>query len=221
MENRQESSALSDFETERRIRYFRQNQERYDLLSNSDFIGKVFADTRMDTLTRMESNAQVFTAFADYEKNLEANIADGRSIGLIGSTGTGKTAFLVAFHRVLLNHQFNSLIVPMIEFFERLKNSFGSDEGKAIMATCKGVSALILDDLGRGMINPWRNERIIEILDHRWRHSKPTFFSSNLKSVDEFTAWLGDAAITDRLLMPDGNGAAKVKVFLMTGKSWR
>jgi DNA replication protein DnaC len=221
MDKRQDRGGFSDAERETRIRYFAQDQERYDRLSNVDFIGKVFVDTRVDTLIRTESNAQVFETFGEYLDDLEQNIAAGMSIGLIGSAGTGKTAFLVAFHRTLLNQRFNSMIIPMVEFFERLKRTFGTNEGKDVMEACKGVPVLTLDDLGRGAMNPWRNERILEILDHRWRHKKPTFFSSNLKSVDEFTEWLGDSGITDRLLMPAANGTTMVRVVLMTGDSWR
>jgi DNA replication protein DnaC len=221
MDDQGDRNGSSDINTELRCRYFRQTQDRYDLLSNDVFIGEEFLGLTFKHLKETAENKTVLEAFSLYAKDLEENIHYGESIGLMGATGTGKTAIMVAFYYLLLKNSFPCLLISMIEFFERLKRTFGTEEGKQVMTACKMSPVLILDDLGRGMINPWRNERIIEILDHRWKHMKPTFFTSNLESVTAFTEWLGDKATTDRLLMPEGNESGRVQVFLMTGKSWR
>lgn len=65
------------------------------------------------------------------------------------------------------------------EFDSPPKNEYGiSIPGE--FDKCKGVSLLILDDLGVEQSTPWAREKLDTLINHRWLEQKPTVFTTNM-----------------------------------------
>ena len=78
----------------------------------------------------------------------------------------------------------SSTIVYLPEFIRTLKSGFkdGSFERKLERAE---ANILMLDDIGAEEVTPWvRDEIIGPLLHYRMVHELPTFFSSNLITVN-------------------------------------
>ena len=217
-------NASNDWELDIREKRFREVQERYDETANDSFIGSRFGGITLDTLEVTDGNREAILGVSRYVDSVEPFVVPRRAIGLIGPRGTGKTALLVALHKQMGRKMIPALIVSAIEFFAQLKRTFDTKEHNDLIQRLKNAPVLTIDDIGRGPVNQWRNELMMEILDARWRHERPTHFSSNLGSREEIAAFLQDEGIVDRLFCTEesaGKDQPMVAVYRMTGKSWR
>ena len=71
------------------------------------------------------------------------------------------------------------------------------------MAMLKNASLLILDDLGAENNTEWSKEKIYEIIDSRYRQSKPMIITTNLTKDqlrDKLTSGDGVTRTYDRLI---------------------
>jgi hypothetical protein len=79
-----------------------------------------------------------------------------------------------------------SLFVTVPELLDNLRGAY-NDPGRDIdewMDAVKNADLLVLDDLGAEKPNPWVRERLFVIVNHRYRESLPTIFTSNIGPKD-------------------------------------
>lgn len=104
-----------------------------------------------------------------------------------GAFGTGKThlAVAIANHRLALGEPAVFIVVP--DLLDHLRSTFSPasevtyDE---LFETVRNTPLLILDDLGTQTSTPWAQEKLYQILNHRYNKGLPTVITTNL-SPDE------------------------------------
>ncbi len=106
----------------------------------------------------------------------------------VGETGRGKTHLALAIGWQWLGlgletvkyWQVSELLDAMrAEYDNPPKNDYGFPlPGE--FDKCKGVSLLILDDLGVEQSTPWAREKLDTLINHRWLEQKPTVFTTNM-----------------------------------------
>ena len=101
---------------------------------------------------------------------------------LMGGYGVGKThlAAAIANHRVSLGYPALFVIVPDLLDYLRATFSPSSDTGlDERMEMIRETALLILDDLGAHNSTPWAQEKLFQILNHRYNRRLPTVITTN------------------------------------------
>ena len=101
---------------------------------------------------------------------------------LLGGYGAGKThlAAAIANHRVALGYPVLFVVVPDLLDYLRATFSPSSDTGlDERMEMIREIPLLILDDLGAHNSTPWAQEKLFQIMNHRYNNRLPTVITTN------------------------------------------
>lgn len=127
---------------------------------------------------------------------------------LLGGYGAGKThlAAAIANYRVALGHPVLFVVVPDLLDYLRSTFSPNSDAGlDERMETIREIPLLILDDLGAHNSTPWAQEKMFQILNHRYNSRLPTVITTNqrLEELDpRIASRLADLDLSQRFEIP-------------------
>jgi DNA replication protein DnaC len=143
-----------------------------------------------------------------YELSLSfAREPDGWLV-LMGGYGAGKThlAAAIANHRVALGHPVLFVVVPDLLDYLRATFSPSSDAGlDERMETIREIPLLILDDLGAHNSTPWAQEKLFQILNHRYNNRLATVITTNQRLEDldpRIASRLADLDLSQRFEIP-------------------
>ena len=152
---------------------------------------------RSDDPQNQERFAQCYkaaTAFADNPKGW---------LVLNGPSGCGKThlAAAIANHRLKLREQAFFMSVP--DLLDHLRTTFSPKSDVSydeLFERVRNAPLLILDDLGSHSTTPWAEEKLFQILNHRFNAELPTVVTvRDLRDLDErLAAKLQDPGIAQR-----------------------
>jgi DNA replication protein DnaC len=126
---------------------------------------------------------------------------------LEGGFGCGKTHLAAAVGNMRLAHGDNVLFVTTPDLLDHLRSAYGPSSEVGYDETFERVrntTMLILDDLGVENPSPWAQEKLFQLLNHRYSHRLPTIITTNA-DPDNL-----DARIRSRLL--DNNLISRVKI---------
>lgn len=119
---------------------------------------------------------------------------------LLGGYGCGKThlAAAIANFRIALGCQALFVVVP--DLLDHLRATYAPHSAVTYderLEAIREAPLLILDDLGAHNTTPWAQEKLFQILNHRYNGRQPTVITSNQR-LDEL-----DPRIASRLEDPD------------------
>jgi DNA replication protein DnaC len=117
----------------------------------------------------------------------------------MGVNGCGKThlAAAIANHVLQEGKAVKFVVVP--DLLDHLRSTFSPQSPVSydhLFEEVKNAPLLILDDLGKQTTTPWAEEKLYQIINHRYNHQLPTVFTTNC-SLDEI-----DSPISSRLADP-------------------
>lgn len=122
-----------------------------------------------------------------WEKKREA----GHGLYLCGGVGSGKTHLATGLARLLIEERHvPTLFHTAPELLDRLRPSEDGDR-EAWASWAMNAELLVLDDLGAEKSTVWSRERLFVLVNHRYRRSLPTIFTSNVGPKD-LAAHLGE-----------------------------
>src|ERR687889_170434 len=123
----------------------------------------------------------------EYLESWEENREAGNGLYFCGGVGTGKTHLAVAvMNELIRKKRVPSLFVTVPELLDNLREVYNKP-GRNLdewMDAVQNADLLILDDLGSERVTDWVRERIFVIVNHRYRESLPTIFTSNTGPKD-------------------------------------
>ncbi len=119
---------------------------------------------------------------------------------LLGGYGCGKTHLAAAVANARLAEGQPVLFVVVPDLLDYLRTSFAPNSAQSYSEQFEKVRTapvLILDDLGTESATPWAQEKLFQILNHRYNARLPTVITSNCK-LEEI-----DIRLRSRMVDPD------------------
>lgn len=121
---------------------------------------------------------------------------------LAGDLGVGKTGLTIGLVKRAISEGKSALFRPMVDLLSDIRATYRSRDAAtpdeaALMTGCKTIDVLALDDIGAERMTGWAQERIFEIVNHRYNERRPTVMTSNL-GRDDLYDHLGER-IFDRI----------------------
>ncbi|MFN0073362.1 MAG: ATP-binding protein [Chloroflexota bacterium] len=131
-----------------------------------------------------------------------AHAPDGWLV-LIGPAGCGKTslAAAIANERVELGEPALFIVVP--DFLDHLRATYAPSSEVTydeLFESVRNAPLLVLDDLGAQSGTPWADEKLFQVLNHRFNASLPTVITTALRLAemdDRLRARVSNAALSD------------------------
>lgn len=131
------------------------------------------------------------------------------SMLLVGKPGTGKTWQMLGALRAVVESaaarqrlvRYRMVTHPRLNDQLRPKAD-GSHE--SALEPCESAHLLLLDDLGAGRQSDWAGDCLYRLVDHRWFHSLPTVYATNL-GMEALGEAIGDrvlSRIVDGMVVP-------------------
>lgn len=160
---------------------------------------------------------------ADQER-YRACVADATSFAqapdgwlvLAGASGCGKTHIAAAIVNELLQRGEPALFVVVPDLLDHLRAAYqpGSDVGyDELFERVRNAPVLVLDDLGTQSPTPWAQEKLFQLINHRFNSRLPTVVTTNLlpEQIDErLRTRLTDAGIA-RVYVLEGRRASDMR----------
>ena len=118
---------------------------------------------------------------------------------LIGGSGTGKTQLAAGIANRLMERGEAVFFAFVPDLLDHLRATFGPDADVSydeLFEQVKSVPVLVLDDLGTHGSTPWAEEKMYQVLNHRYLNELPTIVTSSI-AADRL-----DARLQQRLLDP-------------------
>ena len=142
-----------------------------------------------------------------------------------GSYGSGKTHLALAIANHRLQQDDDVLFMTTPDLLDHLRATYGPSsqiEYDALFERVRNTALLVLDDLGTESPTPWAQEKLFQLLNHRYLHRLPTVLTMNLDEAQldpRLRSRLGDRNLVRRVDMdlPDyrtGEGSME-QAFIM------
>ncbi|MCN9240711.1 ATP-binding protein [Streptomyces sp. RY43-2] len=134
-------------------------------------------------------------------------LAEGRSLLIVGTTGTGKTYQAYGAVRSLLiaGVRLRWKAITAADLYAELRPRPGHDGERELMDLAR-CSLLIIDDLGAAKSSEWTEEITMRLINRRYNAMLPTLITTNLGMAD-LRAHIGDRVasrlteMTDRVIL--------------------
>jgi DNA replication protein DnaC len=108
---------------------------------------------------------------------------------LSGPSGCGKTHLAAAIANCRLQKGHPVFFVTVPDLLDHLRTTFSPSSDVTydeLFERVRGAPLLLLDDLGRQSSTPWAEEKLFQILNHRFNAELPTVVTVNdIKNLDE------------------------------------
>lgn len=147
-----------------------------------------------------DQQRRVHEAVKGYVSQFDVALQSGRSVLMIGSSGTGKTHLACGILRHVSDSGGTGFYTTAVDLVGTIRATYGKNaqdtEQKVIDRLC-AVDLLVIDEVGRQNDTAYEKEQVWRVLDKRYANRKPAVVVTNL-GIDAFTKWMGQAMV-DRL----------------------
>jgi len=131
---------------------------------------------------------------------------------LCGPSGCGKTHLAAAIGNACIEQGRPAFFVVVPDLLDHLRAAYkpGSEVSyDELFEQVRNAPLVILDDLGGHSATAWAQEKLFQLVNHRYNHRLPTVFTTSvpLEEMDErLRTRLGDASLSQVFLLEDGVG---------------
>lgn len=115
---------------------------------------------------------------------------DGEGIVFSGASGVGKSHLAVAIIQSLMAMGVPCLFKTVPGLLESARRAFDDPERPDVFGTAKGAEVLVLDDLGAERPTEWAQERLFDLINHRYVDGLSLVATTNL-GPDELSPRIG------------------------------
>lgn len=117
-----------------------------------------------------------------YVANFDAMRSQGTGLLLCGSVGTGKSFLAAAIANELISQGTPCLMTNFSRIISRISEKFGGDQ--KYLDNLNRFDLLIIDDLGAERDSEYMWEKVMDVIDARYRAGLPLIVTTNLNPKD-------------------------------------
>lgn len=117
-----------------------------------------------------------------YVENFDAMRSQGTGLLLCGSVGTGKSFLAAAIANELISQGTPCLMTNFSRIISRVSEKFGGDQ--KYLDNLNRFDLLIIDDLGAERDSEYMWEKVMDVIDARYRAGLPLIVTTNLNPKD-------------------------------------
>lgn len=117
-----------------------------------------------------------------YAANFDAMRSQGTGLLLCGSVGTGKSFLAAAIANELISQGTPCLMTNFSRIISRISEKFGGDQ--KYLDNLNRFDLLIIDDLGAERDSEYTWEKVMNVIDARYRAGLPLIVTTNLNPKD-------------------------------------
>ncbi len=144
------------------------------------------SEARLEAFDETDDNSKLLKIIKNYILNFDKMYKENQGLILYGPVGTGKSYAAAVIANELLEKKVQ---VVMTSFIKILKEVSTFDDSERLQ-TITNAKLLIIDDLGAERGTDYAIEKVYDIIDSRYRSSKPVILTTNLsieqmKSCDD------------------------------------
>ena len=104
-----------------------------------------------------------------------------------GTYGCGKTHLAAAIANQRIESDQSAIFVVVPDLLDHLRSTFGPSSEASyddLFDEVRNTHVLILDDLGVQGVTPWAQEKMFQILNHRYNSQLPTVLTTNQRLIE-------------------------------------
>ena len=134
-----------------------------------------FAETHPDGLLEDAAARRLFAEALPAARAF-AEAPDGWLV-LSGPTGSGKTHLAAAIANRCIERRHTTFFIVVSDLLDHLRSAYSPDSPASyddLFEQVRNVPLLVLDDLGVQNATPWAQEKLFQVINHRYNHSLPT-----------------------------------------------
>jgi DNA replication protein DnaC len=136
---------------------------------------------------------------------------------LTGPAGTGKTSLAAAIANERVEHGEPALFIVVPDFLDHLRATYAPTSDVTyddLFESVRNAAFLVLDDLGSQSGTPWADEKLFQVLNHRYNAELPTVITSSVRVTemdDRIRARVSNTALSRVCQVADwpGDSAAR------------
>ena len=129
-------------------------------------------------------DAMVVRIVRSWVEELDANLAAGRGLWLMGDTGTGKTTLAMLVSRTALEAGHSVAIYSLPKLLARIRRTYDSEPGGdsylSFFERLTSVDLLHVDDLGAEKRSDWVLEQLYALVNERYEAERSMLVTTNL-----------------------------------------
>ncbi len=148
--------------------------------------GVSFDRPPVSDMDRDMSSRHVVNAVREYTDALEENLAAGRGLWLMGSTGTGKTTLGMLVAKTALADGKTAAVYFTPKLLTQIRQTYqatdSEDAYEAFFKRLTSVDLLYIDDLGSERHTDWVVEQLYALVNERYENKRSVLVTSNAKA---------------------------------------
>ena len=129
-------------------------------------------------------DAMVVRIVRSWVEELDANLAAGRGLWLMGDTGTGKTTLAMLVSRTALEAGHSVAIYSLPKLLARIRRTYDSEPGGdsylSFFERLTSVVRLVVDVLGAEKRSDWVLEQLYALVNERYEAERSMLVTTNL-----------------------------------------
>jgi DNA replication protein DnaC len=132
-----------------------------------------------------QSPDAAYRAARQYADTLEIN--ERPWLFLYGTKGTGKTHIAAAIGNLRIHRGQPAIFMVVPDLLDHLRATFSPSSEITyddLFESLRNTPLLILDDLGTQTASPWAQEKLYQLINHRYNRRLPTVITMNMEGGD-------------------------------------
>jgi DNA replication protein DnaC len=147
-------------------------------------VPRKFQGVSFDRPPVTEIEPMVVRVVRSWIEDMEANLADGRGLWLMGDTGTGKTTLAMLVSKAALQDNRSVAIYSLPKLLARIRRTYDSEPGGdsylSFFERLTSVDLLHIDDLGAEKRSDWVLEQLYALVNERYEAQRSILVTTNL-----------------------------------------